>query len=230
MLACKEFLQENDVVDYLRSDFLHSAQVAISDKSVFRVALSGGKTPVPFFQSMAKTALSKTIDWSKVEFYWVDERWVKRDHPDNNFGVAYEQWLRHVRALTYPIDTDQLTPEESAETYARLLAANLGDSLSFDWVLAGAGTDGHTASIFTQPFDSTGISVATTHPVTNQPRVSVTLPVLAKAKKVILLLTGEDKRPLYTRIKNTVNLQPQLPIEFLIQKSKFFEVVTDLHE
>ena len=56
MLACKEFLQENDVVDYLRSDFLHSAQVAIGDKSVFRVALSGGKTPVPFFQSMAKTA------------------------------------------------------------------------------------------------------------------------------------------------------------------------------
>lgn len=230
MFVCKEFLNENDVVGYLVNDFIHSAKVAINSREIFRVALSGGKSPILFFQSFAKAALTKTIDWQRVEFYWVDERWVKRNHPDNNFAVAYEYWLRHVPARTYPINTELVTPEESAAMYARLLAANLGDSLSFDWVLAGAGTDGHTASIFTQPFDSQQISVATMHPVTLQPRVSITLPVLAKAKKITLLLTGEDKRPLYTRIKNTVNLEPQLPIEFVIQKSQSFEVVTDLHE
>jgi len=80
--------------------FVESARAAIEARGAFRVALSGGTTPNAVYPLLRSEPRVSRVDWSRVEFFWGDERAVPPDDPESNFGTAYRMFiskLPHVR-------------------------------------------------------------------------------------------------------------------------------------
>ncbi len=169
----------------------------------FTVALSGGSTPRKFHALLAASPQVEQVDWSKVEFYWGDERFVPPDHPDSNYRMARETLLQAL-----PIRPDQVHPVPTETGDAAQAAAvyeadirrgfNLmpGQWPRFDLILLGMGPDGHTASLFPH---TTALQVRDRLVVSNEvpqlqtTRITLTAPVLNAAANVAFVVGGADK-------------------------------------
>lgn len=125
------------------------ARRSIAARGRFLMALAGGTTPRRLYRSLAVDEIS--IDWSRVEIYFSDERLVPLDSPDSNYAMARETLLERVpipREQIHPVST-QLSPDEAATRYEETLRTTLDRAEPrLDLALLGMGPDGHTASIF----------------------------------------------------------------------------------
>jgi 6-phosphogluconolactonase len=167
--------------------------------------LTGGRTGTAVLSHLLATPARDAVDWSKVDFYWGDERFLPAGHPDRNETQAREALLDHISADHARIFAMEPSdgkygddPDRAAEAYATLLAAQgHGQVPEFDVCLLGVGEEGHTASIFP---DSPAVheKVSTVVAVRDCPkppptRVSLALPAIRRAKEVWLLTTGDSK-------------------------------------
>ena len=161
------------------------ARAAVAASGSFHFAVSGGHTPWAMFAELA----SQQVPWDAVVIYQVDERVAPPDDPDRNLahlrqalGTAPAQ----VRAM--PVNESDL--EIAAAAYADSLPAR------FDLVHLGLGPDGHTASLV--PDDPvlavTDRLVALTRPYQGRVRMTLTYPALARARQILWLVTGSDKK------------------------------------
>lgn len=149
------------------------------------LALSGGSTPQPVHARLATLPLP----WERITVFFVDERAVPPDDPQSNYGAARAALLDHVPASVLRM-RGELPAEEAAAEYERLLPAR------FDVVLLGLGADGHTASLF--PGDPSldereRLVVAARAPVPPVERITLTLPALARAERMLFLVSGAGK-------------------------------------
>jgi 6-phosphogluconolactonase len=174
---------------------------------VASVVLTGGRTGIAVLEQLRAAPARDAIDWSHVDMYWGDERFLPAGHPDRNDTQARAALLDHVPlnpARVHPMPPSDAvpTPEESAEGYAELLAgaAQPQDHYpvpSFDVCLLGVGEEGHTASIFpdSPAVYETDRSVVAVHGCPKPPpvRVSLTLPAIHRATEVWLITSGESK-------------------------------------
>jgi 6-phosphogluconolactonase len=174
----------------------------------FLVALSGGKTPVPFYQRLA---VQKRPDIrERTHFFLVDERFGAPDHRDSNGRMMGETLIGPAGIPSknvHMIPLDQETPEESARAYEESLRIFFrlgpGEFPEFDFILLGIGTDGHTASLFpgTPGLDETQRAVVAVRLNEDRPnRITLTLPVLNRAARVVFLVEGEDKAEIVYRV------------------------------
>ena len=161
------------------------ARAAVAASGSFHFAVSGGHTPWAMFAELA----SQQVPWEAVVIYQVDERVAPPGDPDRNLahlrqalGTAPAQ----VRAM--PVNDSDL--EVAAAAYADSLPAH------FDLVHLGLGPDGHTASLV--PGDPvlavTDRLVALTRPYQDRVRMTLTYPALARARQILWLITGSDKK------------------------------------
>ncbi len=164
------------------------------------VALSGGTTPKRLFSILAADPYRARIDWSSLHLFWTDERCVPPGDRNSNFGMLKRTLLDEVMIPEGNIHRirGEADPEAAAREYEVSLSSYFGKGSYpvFDLVLLGAGADGHTASLFPgSPAlrERTRLAV----PVFREPpdlnRVSLTLPVLNHAAKVLYLLSGSAK-------------------------------------
>jgi 6-phosphogluconolactonase len=179
--------------------FVASAKEAIDAKGSFNVALTGGSSPVKFHKLLAESPYREQVEWAKVAIYWGDERWVPLDDDKSNAKMAEETLLSHV-----PIPKDQIffmwaadvEPEDYAAEYEELLKNNLGPEGSFDLIYLGMGDDGHTASLF--PGEAVlgekdkWVDAYFLAPQ-DMYRITLTAPLINKAKKIAFVLYGEKK-------------------------------------
>jgi len=142
------------------------------------------------------------VPWDKLQLFWVDERCVPPDNDESNYKMTNEAMLSKV-----PLPADQihrmkgeLDPEVAASQYEAVIRAEFGLDRSgdpvFDLVLLGMGDDGHTASLFphTQAlFAMVPLVVANHVPQKDTWRVTLTWPVINRARKVAFLIEGEGK-------------------------------------
>ncbi|QEI07988.1 6-phosphogluconolactonase [Pigmentiphaga aceris] len=170
----------------------------------FSIALSGGSTPRPLFERLAEPARAARIDWSRVHLFWGDERFVPHDHPDSNYLMARRAMIDHVPippGNVHPVPTHG-SPEEAARDYARTLRDFYqGERINptaplFNVNLLGMGGDGHTASLFPGSLalserDDWVVAVIGEKP---EPRITLTLPVLASAASVVFMVEGASKQ------------------------------------
>lgn len=164
------------------------------------VALSGGETPKALFDYWASG--QGKADWSRVNFFWGDERCVPADDAESNFGMAKHHLLDKIGIGENQIFRIQGEnhPEDEAARYGQLLAEVLPSSEGFprfDLVMLGLGTDGHTASIFPHQiclWEASSNCVVAQHPGTGQLRVSLSGRVINQAAHVAFLVTGISKR------------------------------------
>jgi 6-phosphogluconolactonase len=187
--------------------FAQQATLSIQESGRFLVLLSGGKTPIPLYRTLAQEPWRSRIDWDNVFIGWSDERCVPPQHEASNFRAAEEALLSHV-----PIPNEHVLriegehdPTAEALAYETKLRSALGRESSVDLALLGMGADGHTASLF--PADPALQErehwfVPVHIPSMAQPwRITATLPLLNGCKKVVFLAPGQEKARALARIR-----------------------------
>lgn len=172
----------------------------VEGKSVFHIALSGGSTPKIVFDVLADEFSSK-IDWSKIHFYWGDERCVPPTDGESNYKMTVEHLFSKIEIPETNIHRilGENNPQEESERYGALLNDQLpsqNEISQFDLVILGMGDDGHTASIFPHEIElwnSEDNCVVAIHPDSGQLRVSITGKLINGAQEVAFLVTGAGK-------------------------------------
>ncbi|GAA1350347.1 6-phosphogluconolactonase [Saccharothrix algeriensis] len=173
------------------------------------LVLTGGRTGTAVLEQLRATPARDAVDWSRVDLYWGDERFLPAGHPERNETQARAALLDHV-----PVDPARVhavepsdgrfgdDPDAAADAYADVLAAaarpeDHGPVPSFDVLLLGVGEEGHTASIFPgspAAYERDRAVVAVRNcPKPPPTRVSLTLPALRQAREVWLMTTGAAK-------------------------------------
>ncbi len=168
--------------------------------SEVHVALSGGSTPKIVFDALAEK-YKETINWSKVHFYWGDERCVLPTDEESNFKMTQNHLFSKIIIPEKNIHRikGENEPEKEAIVYDELLQSKLPqvDGIpQFDLIILGMGDDGHTASIFPYNIDlwfSKSNCEVAAHPDSGQLRITLTGRVINNAKTVAFLVTGLGK-------------------------------------
>ena len=184
---------------------------ALAAKGAFRVSLSGGSTPKALYALLASDDFRSRFPWTRVSWYWGDERFVPPDHPESNYRMAREAMLAKAPVPPeniHPIPTDG-TPEDAARRYERTLQSAYGAPTLdparplFDVMLLGLGTDGHTASLL--PGDPTleertrwAVPVSHGRP---EVRITLTFPAIESSRHVAFLVEGKSKAPTLAAIR-----------------------------
>ena len=192
--------------------FVATVSAAILEHGVARVALSGGGTPKQVYPLLLEPARRDAVDWSRVEWFWGDERAVPPDHPESNFGVAYSMLLSQLRDVRadrihrMPAEAEDLDAAAlSHESEIRLAFGVHGSDLpAFDLIWLGMGPDGHTASLFPGSLaleETQRWVVANWAPAPEAWRMTMTFPVLNAGRDVIFVVTGADKADALRRIR-----------------------------
>lgn len=187
----------------------------------FTIALAGGATPRALYQLLAADPFATALDWSRVHLFWGDERCVPPDHPDSNYRMLSETLIGRVPLPTGNIHRilGELEPSKGAYDYEKSMADFFENRPQFDLVLLGMGDDGHTASLF--PYTSalaetSRWAVATEVNNAIRWRITLTLPVLNTARRVLFLVSGSGKA---ARLRDVLQgpLDPQRMPAQLIQ-------------
>jgi 6-phosphogluconolactonase len=180
-----------------------------SDRA-FAVSLSGGSTPRRLYELLATPEIASRFPWSRVHWFWGDERLVPHDDPDSNYRMARDAFLTRVPVPAYnvhAIPTEGLSPEQAAASYEATLKRFYGaDTLTpdrplFDVTLLGIGENGHTASLFPgQPaLQETQRWVVAVIGGMPEPRITLTYPALDSSRDVAFVVTGRGKRDVVAR-------------------------------
>jgi 6-phosphogluconolactonase len=173
------------------------------------VVLTGGRTGIAVLEQLRTSPARDAVDWSRVDLYWGDERFLPAGHPERNETQARQALLDHV-----PVDPARVhatepsdgkfgdDPDAAAEAYVEVLAAaaqpeDHGLVPAFDVCLLGVGEEGHTASVFPSSpavYETERMAVAVRNSPKPPPtRVTLTLPAIRGALEVWLMTTGASK-------------------------------------
>ncbi len=177
---------------------LESLEETLKSKPSASFALSGGSTPKLLFAKLAKA----DFDWSRVHFFWVDERCVPPTDDQSNFKLANDALFvpAEVKHANIHRIHGELTPEEGAIRYieeiSKFFGLETGQLPEFDLLHRGMGPDAHTASLFPgEPLieNRTGIAAAVWVEKMRSHRVTLLPGVLLKARETVLQVAGPDK-------------------------------------
>jgi len=178
--------------------FLARVSEAQQHRDVLDIALAGGSVARLVHRAIAAESGGYEIDWSRITFWFGDERFVARDSLERNARQAREDLLDRVQATwvhEVPAADDVPTVSDAAEIYSALLRGE--GSGEFDLVMLGMGPDGHVASLFPgspQLQDHDHIATAVTDsPKPPARRVTLTFDALNRARAVWFLVTGAEK-------------------------------------
>lgn len=188
--------------------FLQRTMRRVSSGKLAHVSLTGGSMGTAVLAAASRHPRRDEVDWSRVHFWWSDERFVPADSDDRNEKQARAALLD---ALSIPAENIHamaasdagLDLDAAAAAYTDELArfapanAHLGPWPSFDVCFLGVGPDGHIASLFPDRpeillTDRTAVAVRDS-PKPPPERVTLTRPVINSSRRVWLVLSGEDK-------------------------------------
>lgn len=212
--------------------FVDLSKKSIQKNDRFVVALSGGSSPKAIFKLLATQKYAEQIEWNKVYFFWVDERWVPLNDDKSNFRMTDEALLGLVpvdKAHVFPMYAEGITPEDYANSYEQQIRNVLGDEGVFDFILLGMGDDGHTASLF--PGEAVleekekWVSAYYLKPQ-EMFRITLTAPLINKAENILVIAFGESKKHALNEVLNGEYNPALYPLQ-LIERKQGFKFFTD---
>lgn len=212
--------------------FVDLSKKAIEKKERFVVALSGGSSPKAIFELLATNEYADKIEWNKVYFFWVDERWVPLDDDKSNARMTFETLLDKVpvnKDHIFPMYKDGVTPENYAAEYEQEINKVLGDAGVFDFILLGMGDDGHTASLFPgeNVLDEKEKWVSAYYLKPQEMfRITLTAPLINKAENILIVAFGEGKKYALNEVLNGEYNPKLYPLQ-LIDKKEGVQFFTD---
>jgi 6-phosphogluconolactonase len=198
------FDDPNGVATATADRLVAAGEEAIADHGRFFLALTGGSTPLMVCPLIVVPPRVTALDWSKVEFFFGDERAVPARHPESNYNLARTALLDYLPGLrpgqVHRMIGEAADLDAACHAYealiARIVGAPHGAVSSFDLIWLGMGTDGHTASLFPDTAAADERSrwvVPNWVPQLDAWRLTMTYPLLNAAREVNFVVTGADK-------------------------------------
>jgi 6-phosphogluconolactonase len=198
-----EILTDADAVARKAAEIIAAeARAAVKARGRFIVAVSGGHTPWQMLRALA----NEKVPWESVHVVQVDERVAPAGDPDRNLSHLRESLLEHAplrseQIHAMPVESADL--EAAAKRYALTLQAIAGSPPVLDLAHLGLGPDGHTASLV--PGDPVlnvaDADVALTGVYQGRRRMTLTYPMLNRSRRVLWLVTGNDKVDVLARLR-----------------------------
>tara|TARA_Y100001978_G_scaffold3926_1_gene3280 strand:- start:331 stop:1047 length:717 start_codon:yes stop_codon:yes gene_type:complete len=192
-------------------------------KSKAKIALCGGSTPKAAYSLLGK----KNIEWSNVDLFLGDERWVDTESPESNCFLLNNSLFKEgnpsLEASFFKVSTVALaSPEKSAKDYEIILKNNLqGDPPKFDLILLGLGDDGHTASLFPGSdalFERD--TLITVGEGKGHKRITFTSKLLSSANNVVFLISGSAKQTALKRLLDKSESWERTPAKLVSPNSE----------
>jgi 6-phosphogluconolactonase len=199
-------------------------------------AFSGGRIAKTFFAEITAAATKSGVSLGSVEFFWADERCVPPNDTDSNFLLAEENLFRPMKIA--PHKTHRLKGEmdpkdavaEANDAIRRIAPRDAGGIPVLDIVFLGIGPDGHTASLMP---NAHAVVIQSREPfvhVDNSPkpppnRISMTYPVLAAAKQVWALVSGDGKAEAF---RESLRPDGKTPFGRVLQSRKETRIYSDI--
>ena len=197
-------------------------RTAVEERGEASLVVSGGSTPKPLFEHLSRQALP----WEQVQVTLADERWVPADDEASNERLVRRHLLvgEATAATLVGLKTPDATPEAGRDACEQALAAV---PRPLDVVILGMGGDGHTASLFPgAPELPAGLDPATRHtclavrpPEAPHPRMSLTLAAILDCRRLVLHVTGEEKRGVLRRAEEPGPAE-ELPIRAVLASGR----------
>ena len=179
------------------------ARAAMAARGRFAFAVSGGHTPWIMLRALA----GEDMPWAGVHVFQVDERVAPDGHPDRNLTHLRESLLQHAplrpeQIHAMPVESPDLNA--AATQYVDALRAISGSPPVLDLVHLGLGPDGHTASLVPGDavLDVTDADVALTGVYQGRRRMTLTYPILNRARRVLWVVTGPEKVEMFRRLRD----------------------------
>ena len=199
-----DVLVDSDVVAQAAARVIaEEARAAVAARGYFALAVSGGHTPWIMLRALAQ----EKIPWERVHIIQVDERIAPDGHPDRNLTHLLESLLPQNamrRKQIHPMPVEDADLEKGAREYASTIQEIVGSPPVLDLVHLGLGADGHTASLV--PGDAvlevTDVDVSPTGTYQGRRRMTLTYPILNRARRILWVVTGNEKRDMCHRLRN----------------------------
>ncbi len=200
IIVCKD---QQEIFAKAAELFVELAARSIADHGNFSVALSGGSTPKGLYALLASDAYRDRVDWSRVHFFWGDERSVAPDHENSNYRMANEAMISKLpipaenvhRMVAEAADIEAAAAEYEAQI--RNFFGIEGNQPRFDLILLGMGDDGHTASLFpgTEALKEQVRTVVSNYvEKLSTYRMTLTAPAINNARNVVFMAAGASKQ------------------------------------
>lgn len=181
----------------------HEARAAVQERGRFILAVSGGHTPWQMLRHLS----GLDVPWHGVHVVQVDERLAPEGHPDRNLTHLQESLLARAplppgQIYAMPVEAEDLT--KAASRYAQILREIAGSPPVLDLVHLGLGPDGHTASLVPGDpvLEVSEADVALTGAYQGRRRLTLTYPILNRARHILWLVTGAAKTGVLTRLRD----------------------------
>lgn len=178
------------------------ARAAVAARGRFVVALSGGRTPWHMLRALA----NEDVPWNGLRIVQVDERIAPAGDADRNLTHLRQSLLEHAPLRPehlYAMPVEKADIEMAARDYARVLEQVAGSPPVLDMAHLGLGSDGHTASLVPgdPALDVSGQDVAVTGVYLGRRRMTLTYPLINRARRILWLVTGADKAAMLSRLR-----------------------------
>ncbi len=190
----------DSLVGDVASALLDRLEAAQARGEVPQIGLTGGSIADELHRELARRAQDSSVDWSRVVFWWGDERFVPSDSPDRNARQAREALLDHVgideaNVHEVPASDEVATAEDAAEAYSATMRSD--GAGFFEVLMLGIGPDGHCASLFPghPVLDARDAIAVAVHDSPKPPpdRVTLTFEAMARCHAVWFIASGEGK-------------------------------------
>jgi 6-phosphogluconolactonase len=198
---------------------------AVRERGTFSLVLAGGTTPRAVYSLLA-TRRHNEFPWLQVHFFWGDERHVPPTNPDSNYRMAWDAMLSHVMVPVenvHRIHAEESDAELAAIEYSMDILNALGSRPVFDLVLLGLGPDGHTASLFPHTAalqEAERLVVANWVEKLKTNRITMTMPLLKKAREIVFLVQGGEKAQALHDVIEGAYTPEALPAQLIVQNAK----------
>ncbi len=192
---------------------------AAAERGFCSLALAGGSTPRPLYEELSR----RSLPLAQLHLFFGDERYVAPDHRDSNYRMVRQAWLEPAGfpvANIHAMDTNAAEPVEAAKAHAlmlkRIFQVESEVPPQFDIVLLGMGDDGHTASLFPGT-DALAVSDrwVTVGYKGDDPRLTLTLPVLNRARSVMFLVSGANKQTALSHVFSETSAGTDYPAKLI---------------
>ena len=177
------------------------ARAAVGARGRFVMAVSGGHTPWKMLRALA----DERLPWGQVHVVQVDERVAPAGHPDRNLTHLFDSLVAHCplppeQVHAMPVESTDL--ESASRGYAATLHQIAGTPAVLDLAHLGLGPDGHTASLVPGDavLDVADSDVALAGPYQGRRRMTLTYPMLNRARSIVWLVTGSEKADMLARL------------------------------
>jgi 6-phosphogluconolactonase len=197
-----EILDTPDMVAQKAASIIAAeARKAVAMRGYFMMAVSGGKTPWKMLHALT----DEDVPWRRMHILQVDERIAPEGHTDRNLTHLHESLKGYAPILgenIHAMPVEEKDPEKAAASYARTIRTIAGSPSIIDLVHLGLGPDGHTASLIPGDpvLDVTDRDVSTTGMYLGRKRLTLTYPIINRARMVLWLITGSEKNEMLQRL------------------------------